>query len=91
MQQYRSHSGYHGPVAYAAGLFTTYIEHKMKKGGMIMSDDRSRPLYENEFEKYTMAVALLGTLFKEGVLPKEVYDKIKKEYDKEVEKYRELC
>lgn len=56
-----------------------------------MSDERSRPLYENEFEKYTMAVALLGTLFKEGVLPKEVYDKIKKEYDKEVEKYRALC
>ncbi len=56
-----------------------------------MSKEKEEPAYADEFGKYTIAVALLGILYKNGELPEKAYKRIKVEYEKDVEKYRKLC
>ena len=56
-----------------------------------MSKKKDRPAYEDDFEKYVMAVALLRILYKDGLLPEEMFKKIEADYEKDVEKYKQLC
>ena len=59
--------------------------------GLSKEKEKEEPAYADEFEKYSMAVSLLGMLCKEGLLPEGIYDKIIKDYQKDIEKYRRIC
>ena len=56
-----------------------------------MDKKEDQPRYKDEFEEYTMAVAMIRILCRKGLLPESVYETIKKDHEKDVELYRKMC
>ena len=53
-------------------------------------DRKEEPRYKDEFEEYAMAVAMIKILCKKGMIPETVYEKIKINFERDVELYKKM-